>query len=283
MRRWRTAAAALVVTCGVMVAASVATAQGEGKKRKFDPYTALTRANLLASKGSLTRSIPHYESVLEADPIGYTIAFYNLGEVLKAKGDCPKAVLRYQAYVYLGTDSATKRASKQGILDCKAAGWGSLKLDVTPSENLRVFVDGVLLATSVPSTPIRLAPGSYTLRIEVDEHEVVEDKVTIDREEIARSYAPEKLRLFGTAEISVNHDGATVSLTPKGLDKEDPSIKPIELSSPIAEPVKLATGKYFLEVSKPGYNRWIRNIYITSGSPTSVDVRLTAKLPSEIQ
>jgi len=272
----------LIATLGILAGASVATA-GDGKKEKIDAYKELTRANTLASRGALTRAIPHYEAVIEAEPINYAIASYNLGEVLKAKSECPKAVLRYQAYMNLGTDDSTKRASKQGVKDCTLSEWGALKFEVTPPESLELYIDGILIATSVPAESIVLAPGSYKVRVEVADHEVIEEKVEIDAEEVTRSFAPEKMTFFGTAEISVDQDGAKISLTPKALDKANPDAKPIETTSPAAEPMKLATGKYFLEVTKPGYRRWIRNIYITRDAPTPVEVRLTADLPSEIQ
>lgn len=253
------------------------------KAKKVNPAKYLLRANRLASAGALKRSIPHYNKAIKSGQEQYPIAHFNLGEVYKAQKKCGPAVLHYQAFLALGQDADTIKLSKRGVRECARAEWQTLSVQVEPVLDSTVLVDGNIVALGKPLKALTLASGRYDLEVRVRDYITHKETIKIQKEPVARTFKLERQTFFGTAKMELAVEGARVSLEPKLLDKVDPSIQKRVWMTPIKNEIRLPTGKYFLEVKKKGYDRWIRNIYVRRDSETLVQINLTKSLPSEIQ
>lgn len=272
-----------LAAAGLPAASASAQDDGEDAKPTINAAREYQRANRLASAGAITRSIPHYEKVLEAAPQQYSFAYFNLAEVWKAKDEAKKAVLHYQGYRAIGTDAETKEQAAAAVRQLVGDRAGKLNAQVTP-EKANVYVDGLLMATDGRIEALELLPGEYTVRATVADHKPAEKTVTVGAGEAANVELDLVMKLFyGTALIEVDQPGATIKLTPKELDNPQAPDAVITVTSPMKEPKELATGKYFLEVTREGYDRWIRNVVVTRDNDTVVTVTLTKALPEAIR
>lgn len=275
----------LFATVVVTLVMASSTAMAEEGDSKINAAWEFQRANRLASAGAITRSIPHYEKVLKAAPDKYPQAYFNLAEVYRFKDMCKKAVLLYQAYARLAPKDESDAAA--GVRQCvagKGKKTGTLSVSAEPEAVTRVRVDGYVVGRSGEVDKLELLPGSYEVEVSADDHIAQRKSVEIEAEKTETiELELEKKLFYGTVDIAVNQKGATIKLTPRQLDSPKASDEVVELSSPMDEPKKLATGKYFLEVTAPDYDRWIRNIYVKEDETTSVDVRLSEALPEAIR
>ena len=78
--------------------------------------------------------------------------------------------------------------------------------------------------------------------------------------------------------------GANISLTPKALDKpQAPAAQPPAKAYFEPDGATLPTGKYLLEITHPGHNRWLRHVYITRGETKEIAVSLSPAKPEELR
>lgn len=284
MRTTIRAACAAGAAC-LILASSVAGFAGEEGDSKINPAWEFNRANRLASAGAVTRSIPHYEKVLKAAPAQYPQAHFNLAEVYRFKDNCRKAVLLYNAYMAFEKGEQNRADAKKGIAKCTAGKkTGTLSVELAEKSDSKVLVDGYILGQNGGFEEATLLPGEYAVQARAKDHLPTTEKVAVAADEAAeKSFDLEKKLFYGTVKVDVSQKGATIKLEPKKLDSPKAQDEVISLTSPMEKPKKLATGKYFLEVTKDGYDRWIRNIYIKRDDQTSVQVEMSKALPAAIR
>ncbi|MFP4596912.1 MAG: tetratricopeptide repeat protein [Persicimonas sp.] len=275
------AAVAAVILSVLMVAPVWAEDDGAPKINADKEFA---RANQLASAGAVTRSIPHYEKVLEAAPERYPQAYYNLAEVYRFKEMCDKAVLLYHAYGTV-TDAEEERAdAARGVEKC-LEGEKSGKLGVEVSDPAAtVFVDGYLISSGGDLEGIELLAGEYHVEVTRADHTPHAQTVEIEdggREQLEIEL--EKKLFFGEAKVEVDQEGAKIKLEPLELDSPKAKSEASSRTSPMEEAQRLPTGKYLLEVTKSGFDRWIRHIRIERDEQTAVEVRLSRGLPEAIR
>ena len=249
---------------------------------KVDAYEEFVQANKYVSYGGYTRAIPHYENVLKSEPIAYNIAHYNLGEIYRTKRNCTKANFHYLAYLATGSDQEALEISRQGLKECDTSTWPQLTV-TTSNQEATIMIDGYIFSRDGKLGPIRLGPGSYEVSVEAPEHIPQSRNVTLKSDkQLNESFDLKKRTFYGTTRVSVDRPGATIRLIPKELDKPELSSGEITATSPAKEAIKLPTGKYLLEVTLDGYDRWIRHVYITRDQSSDVNVSLTRALPPEL-
>ena len=283
MMRWTTKISAPLLSLALLGGlAQAAHAQDKAPEERINAYEELARANKLAGAGALSRSIPHYERALRGDPTNYAIAHYNLGEVQRARGKCEIAGFHYQAYAAIGTDAETVKAAREGAAACGKNSWPVLSVIAQPKA-ARVTINGFVFSEGAPIEGLALPSGDYTLAITLTDHEPHTRELTLRAGQQERvSVSLKKMAFFGTAAFEVSEPGATVVITPRQLDNPEARGEPLTLTSPITEKTRLPTGSYFVEVTREGYERWIRNIQVSRDADTQVQVRLSRALPDEI-
>ncbi len=277
-----------VLATPVVSAESEESDDTEKSEESIDARAVFNRANQLAGRGALTRSISQYEKLLENAPDKYPSAHFNFAEVLKAKGNHRRALVHYQAYLMLGDDSGTRSDAERGVQQVKAQVWdkklATLSVGIEPETESTLGLDGFVVAKNQDIEQMTLLAGEYSLSADAVDHLPQDKTVTLEREEAKSvSFDLTKKTFFGKADVSVNEDGATVKFHPEGLDASGGPEEPVTKKSPLEEPVELETGKWLLEVTKPDYHRWVRYIQIKRDKKKSVDVQLEKKLPEEIR
>lgn len=242
------------------------------------------RANRLASAGAITRSIPHYEKVIQAAPERYILAYFNLAEVYRTKSECRKAVLLYGIYLGMETDKANRADAKKNREIClKGKKSGELSLVVEPA-GASIVIDGYRAGAGPKIEKLKLLSGDYGVESSVSEYltQAVEIEVG-EADSIKREITLEKKLFFGMLKIEVNKPGATVKIEPKKLDSKKASAQVHTQSAPLKKPLKLATGKYFIEVTLEDHRRWIRNVEVRRDEVSDVSVTLSPALPRAIR
>ncbi|MFB6351298.1 MAG: hypothetical protein ABEN55_08045, partial [Bradymonadaceae bacterium] len=260
----------------------------EKKEDDFNARAALNRANRLAGRGALSRSVPVYEKILEHAHEKHTSAHFNLAEVLRAKKEYARALIHYQAYLNLGDDAGTRSDAEAGIEKLKASVWdkkfATLSVNIEPTKQSTIAIDGFVVAENGPIDEMEVLAGEYTIRADAKDYHPDEKTVSIDNQGSASvSFDLEKKTFFGKATVSVDEKGATVKFHPKDLDAPDGPEEPVVKKSPLEKPVELETGKWLVEVTKPGFHRWVRYIKIKRDKEKVVNVELSEKLPEEIR
>lgn len=261
-------------------------AKAKKKKEYINAYEELAKANRYAAAGAISRSIPHYLRALKADPINYSVAHYNLAEVYKAKRKCSKAGFHYQAYVLTGRDAETKKAALNGIKACGGDKWPKLTVKSSPA-GTTLTVNGYVLSQSGQINAAALPKGKYDIKASAADHIGQSKSLQLGGDESV-DFTLEKMTFFGNLGFQVTHkgkvvQGATINVTPKKIDKSSLTVEKMSLTTPVKKSFKLPTGKYFVEVKAKGYDRWIRNVYITRDSDNVVGISLTESLPDEIK
>jgi len=289
--------AAMLIGWGLLLAGigtPVVFAQSDGEETEaaesddFNAHGTLNRANKLAGRGALTRSVPLYEKVLEKAYEKYASAHFNLAEVLRANEEYGRALIHYQAYLMMGDDAGTIRDAERGLEKLKANVWderfATLSVDVEPKAQSTIAIDGFVVVQNGPIDEMEVLAGEYTVGADAKDHHPDEKTVTVENQGSASvSVELDKKTFFGTARVTVDQKGATVKFHPKDLDAPDGPEEPVVRESPVDEPVELETGKWLLEVTKPGYHRWVRYIRIKRDKEQQVSVELSKKLPEEIR
>lgn len=278
----------LCVALGVGMSAAVAQdkageqAPKEQPAKEFNAYREMARANKLANAGGYTRAVALYEQVVRFDPDGYAVAHFNMGEIYKIRNKFPQAAFHYAAYLTTGRDEETLKYARAGLKQCMSPTSGTLSVGIAQASG-EVWINGFLFARTSELAPMQLPAGKYTVTAKAQDHGDQTREVEIKDGGAERlDFTLEQFTFYGQLKVEVDRADATITITPKALDKVDETAQRIEATSPM-QPVKLATGKYFIEIKREGFNPWIRNVQVTREGTTLVDVKLTRSLPPEIQ
>ncbi len=239
---------------------------------------ALRQANEHAAAGKLSAAIPKYEEALEADPGANPLAYYNLGEVYRASGDCKNAVRMFQFYASVaGTESARKDADK-GIKQCGGADFPTLAVQVAP-DDARVTINGFLVSNGSLS-PTALPRGKYVVEVEATDHEPFRQTIQLRTDDQSLDVELTELTFHGKIRVETDVEGAKVRIF-AGPSDDTKLLR--ETTTPMKEGVKVEEGRHFVEVTADGYERWIRNVSVIRDDETVVSVKLTRSIPEEIR
>lgn len=250
------------------------------EKSNIDPYREFVQANKLASAGALTRSIPHYENVLRVAGDRYPLAHFNLAEVLRHKKECAQATVLYRAYLAQGKEEDVLKEADSAIRDCKGgAKWSKLTVRTTPEE-ATIRMNGYVIGRGKALDNVVFAPGEYVIEVEMEDHHSRSEKITlVEDEAFAVDIALKAQTFHGSVQLKVEQSDVTIRLHPR----EQESTEVIEIQGGMTGPLRLVSGKYFVEVIKPDHHRWIRNIEVGRDVNTEISVNLKRELPSEIR
>lgn len=271
--------------CAVLGTASFAAAQESGETdadaAAADAAEAVAKGNELASRGSYADAVPYYEKALRLDPLGNLLAYFNLAQVQKARGNCPSAVLLVQMYATVaGTEEARKEADAT-VKDCKAQDWPTLALKVDAKTPGTLHIDGILAASDGTFGPLAVPPNrTYEVRFEATDHHSATQEVAVKLAPVTATQTLKPMTFFGLIVVSVDVEGARVRVF-EGPSDQTPVL--FEGQSPVKEGIKVREGRHFVEVTREGYERWIRNVSVGRDGEVAVEVKMRRSLPTEIQ
>lgn len=262
--------------------------QKETEEPDIDPREELNRANRLAGRGALTRSISHYEKVLRAAAQRHPSAHFNLGEVLKANEEFGRALLHYQAYLSMGDNEGTKSKARDQIDQLEARVWDKklavLSVDIEPEQQATVRIDGFPVARNQDLEDFELVAGEYDVSAEIVDHKAISKTVELEHEgDQSIELKPRVKTFYGKLLVDVDREGAEIRVKPETLDAPREPNKGASVTSPVESPIELETGKWLVEATKEGYHKWVRYVQIQREKKRRVDIELQKKLPEEIR
>lgn len=241
-----------------------------------EAYEQLQQANKLASAGAISRSIPVFKKAIELAPGQIPQAYFNLAEVYRARGSCEDAALPYRAYaVYAGTSEAQKEVAR-AMRRCNTTGWQTLTLQLKP-EGARAKIAGYLWPAKKQVT-VLLPRGEYKIAVEAVDHHPDEFTIELADEDVTRSVELEKMKFKGKIQVNAP-EGSRIRIFAGPSDKTEivaDEAKP-------GEAVEVSEGRHFVEVTRDGFERWIRNVSVKRDETSEVKVAMTPLKPSEIR
>lgn len=270
-----------LITIAVLFATAApgaATAEDDPDPR-IQAIDAAERANELASQGKLDDAIDYYEKAIRLDGVNHELAYYNLAEVQKVRGNCRAAVVMFQLYASMVSSPGAKKEAEAGIKGCNTKGWPTLELKSKPG-GAEIRIDGMLAAMDGTFGPAVIPPGSYEVEFRAQDHHPRVRTVAVAADPVKVEQELKKMTFFGTITVKVDTPGARVRVFEGPSDKTETLF---DGRTPMREGVKAREGRHFVEVTKDGYNRWIRNVTVGRDVNTEVEVALKRSLPPEIQ
>ena len=114
--------------------------------------------------GGYTRAIPYFEQALSVAPQQYAAAHYNLGEVYRAKGKCPQALMHYALYQRSeAPQPQTLKLTESAIAQCNTPSSRLAHLSLEATQNAYVSWGPWQVPASWLKDPLPLPPGNYDL------------------------------------------------------------------------------------------------------------------------
>ena len=286
-----------------MMASMMAVNAGAQETPSSNPVEALQRANRLAMAGAWTRAVPHYEAAILKAGQNFPIAYFNFAEVLRARKQCERAVLFYQAYLDRGDAQDVIEESRQNVQSCLEGGaemvfegnepplsegeprWVRVTLVARDVARGRIDIDGFPMFFSGEERQLWMRSGSYRVGATLADHEPLQTEIVIGSAPEQRVELNAEPMLFtGSLKVLVDRPGAKVRVEPRELDAPQRArIETFEVLTPWEEARELPTGTYFVEVTLADHHRWIRNVEIERDRPSEVNVRLRRMLPEAIR
>ncbi|MFB6264459.1 MAG: tetratricopeptide repeat protein [Bradymonadaceae bacterium] len=293
-----------LIAVGLSPAAAVAQESGEsagstakkkGKEKgekenepNIDPYAQIEKANELAGQKKWEEAIPHFEKVMKYKPKKFPSAHFNLANILRAQDEYGRALLHFQIYESLLSSPEEKKSVRKKIRSVVdtigVENVGTLTVDVTPESRATLSVDGFPAAWNGDLRKFKLMEGEHRIRVEIVDYHPGEATVhVVGGESKKATIKPRMKTFFGKVRVDVDQKDATIKFHPEKVESPKAPSSPVMRTSPMEKPVKLVTGKYLLEVTKPNYHRWVRYIQIQRNKTEKVSVEMEKKLPEEIR
>jgi tetratricopeptide (TPR) repeat protein len=265
MEMKRILANAVVVAAAIACPAAGFAEDGSDEQHKDDRAVEkiLDAADAHAKKRRWRKAVPLYKEALVARPYAYPSIYFNLAEISRALENCNEAVLLYRRYLEVKPQALDAVSVRNKVDRCnERRPTASVTIRVTGPTDPLVVLAGIPVATTREKT-VRLSAGKYTLAVTADDYLGETRQLALRAGDVKTVEVTLTPRTYhGDFVINVNIEGATIKVGSETL-----GVSPIKST-------ELLTGKHFVEVSKPGYHRWIRNIVIERGEEYILDVKL---------
>ena len=261
--------------CCLIVALLLATAPALAED--VDPTTKAMeleqKANKYAKAGNYKKALSLYMDSLSYNPKNGN-ALFNASSIATALKDSKKASLLLTSFIAVepaGPDTPSMQAKLDKIMKSLGKYSGTVKVTLEP-ENAQVLIDGLYMGTA-PIEELQIPAGSYDLKATyVDYHDFSKELKVEANEETIVAEKMKKIIFYGTFilkcqpkdGVKVFADGVQVATTPME--------KPIELE---------ADRKVFIELKKPGYDKWIRNVILMRNELYTLNATLEASATKE--
>lgn len=210
-------------------------------------------ADRLAQRQQYRKAIDKYKQVLQLRPNDYPVIYFNLGEITRFLEDFNEAALFYQRYLELEEDAPDRKSVEKTIAQCRKQRGPSATLTVKvvgPSEPL-IVVNGIPLSSKGEAS-FDVGAGAYNIEARGVDFEGQQRSVRLSAGEAQTAEFTLKGLIF--------HGDLLVEVQPEGVevfvDGQKVGV------TPLAAPVRLETGKRYVELKKEGFFPWVRNVYI---------------------
>jgi hypothetical protein len=229
----------------------------------IDPDALFAEALTRYQRGGVTRAYSEFKQVVALVPT-HTNALYNVASIAATQDRATDCVLYTHSYLAQVPDDPDADALRSQLSECTAmleqSGTLTIALD---DPDTTIMLNGLIMRTET-SVPIELPTGDYTISATLRDHEPYTTTVTVasDSEQtVAVQLTP--ITFYGHVVIVYPEAGAEVTVDGQSVG-----------TTPLAEPLRLAEGRYLLGVTRPGFHPWSRYVDVTRDEEALQEVRL---------
>lgn len=228
-----------------------------------DDYGTWHRKAIQALKRKdFVRALEAFKSCVEADPTNMD-GYFNVGNVARHLKRCKDVLLYFRGFLALSPGTPDDKTAKEGIRECeKKERTGTLTVLSDPS-GAEVLVDGVFVGTT-PLRELVLPHGEFVLKLRHPDCQEHVERVTVTAQELTKVNLSLALKpAFGYLEVKTEPaEGVSV-----WIGDEMVGVTPVG-------PLKLPVGKVLVRFEKPGYDRWVRAVFIKKDTTQVLEATL---------
>ncbi len=274
----------ILVALLIMLTPSQAISQEKGTS-ELDIPAHLARANKLLEYNGITRAAKLYEDVLRAEPTRYPDVAFVLGQIYEYKEEPGRATLFYATYLALGDDESQTQHAREAIARLRQPDWPRLYIDPPKEVTGQITINDLYIISDAScDVELFLPQAEYAISVRLDDHHRESYLVDLTRGGISLQPRPESFVFFGYMNLRItNHDDARITITQERADTSDGVIPTQHFVGAPKRAIELPSGVYFIEITDPDHDRWIRRVKIERDLDADVFATLTRALPAEIR
>ncbi|MBU6160246.1 MAG: PEGA domain-containing protein [Myxococcales bacterium] len=228
-----------------------------------DPDALFEEALTRYQRGGVTRAYSEFKQVVALVPT-HTNALYNVASIAATQDRATDCVLYTHSYLAQVPDDPDAETLRAQLTACTAMleETGTLTIELGDPDTM-LLLNGLVMRPEA-TVPIELPAGDYTISATLRDHDPYTTTVTVaaDSEQTvpvqltAITYYGHVVIVYPEAGADVTVDGQSVGTTP------------------LAEPLRLAEGRYLFGVTRPGFHPWSRYVDVTRDEEAVQEVRL---------
>jgi len=228
-----------------------------------DPDALFAEATTRYQRGGVTRAYGEFKQVVALVPT-HTSALYNVASIAAVQERASDCVLYTHSYLAQVPDDPDAELLLAQLVECTAMLEESGTLAITiDAPDTTVMLNGLLMSPETQG-PIELPAGDYTISATRRDHEPYTSTITVgdDSEQtVAVQLTP--ITYYGNLVIVYSEAGAEVSVDGQSVG-----------TTPLAEPLRLAEGRYLVGIARPGFHPWSRYVDVSRDEDALQEVRL---------
>lgn len=272
------------LTLGMVIAPSQVLATPP-KTTKIDINAHLQRANKLLEYNGISRAATLYEEVLRAEPHTYPDVAFVLGQIYEHKEEPAKATLFYATYLSLSHGGAQSLDAKEAIKRLRQPDWQRLHISPPDGVTGKIIINDLYIVSDA-STPVELflPQAPYTISINLQDHHKESYDIDLEEGGVSLNPRPEAFVFFGYLNLNVRGiEDAHITVTQEKADTIKGAVHTQHFVGEPGKTLELPSGVYFIEITDPDHERWVRRVHIERDIDSDVHARLTRALPPEIR
>lgn len=265
MNTIRPLVAALVTAASLLVLSQPVAAQDAEpvETGAVDPDALFAEALTRYERGGVTRAYGEFKQVVALVPT-HTSALYNVASIAASQDRASDCVLYTHSYLAQVPDDPDAAALRGQLTRCARMLEESGNLTVTvDAPDTEIMVNGLIMAPE-GFGPFELPVGDYTVSASRRDHEPFSATVTLgDGADQTVAVQLTGITYYGNVVIVYAEPGADVTVDGQSVG-----------TTPLAEPLRLAEGRYLLGVTRPGFHPWSRYVDVARDTEQLQEVRL---------
>ncbi len=208
-----------------------------------------------------------YKEAFEVEPRGSVL--YNIGFCYEKAENFENAITFYQRFTDALPRSLKRPAVQRRIEELKGKlvdRYAEISVESQPS-GAQVFVNDKSKG-SMGATPVsfKLLDGSYTLILEKEGFESLRKVIRLKREPLKVAVRLLRSDLVGNIQLMISQRGAVVIVDEKRVGQ-----------SPLFKPLRLSQGNHKIQVLKPGFAPWERELMVKASDSKRISIDLSGE------
>jgi hypothetical protein len=263
LRLYLVAAAVTAFTFSTQVQPASAQDSEPSETLEVDPDALFADALTRYQRGGVTRAYSEFKQVVALVPT-HTNALYNVASIAVTQDRLSDCVLYTYSYLSQVPDDPDADALRAQLNECARSLEESGTVTITVDEpDTVIMVNGLIMNPEATGAMI-LPAGDYTVNATRRDHEPFSSTITLtDASELTVAVQLTSITYYGNVVVVYGEPGAEVTVDGQSVG-----------TTPLAESLRLAEGRYLLGVTRPGFHPWSRYVDVTRDTELLQEVRL---------